>query len=367
MTPELPHFLCDHDELQKRISLIDPRVYDKTRNHLDGAVTWLSPFICHGIIDTSTLAAALLERHKPKECYRFLFELAWREYFHRTWQRRGDAIFSDLLHTQALSSNLVPDAIQYASTGVNVLDESIAHLLEHGTLHNHARMWIAGITCNTAQTKWREPARWMHYHLLDGDLASNTLSWQWVAGTFSHKQYIANQQNLNKYSGDTQAGTWLDCSYEDLAELEVPEVLSQRSKPEYKEVDLGEVLDAKPITPLSGEVAVHSLWNLDKHWQEDVDQHVLFIDQDILEKWPLGPNRWQFIRHWLPAGIDVVMGTREELELACANASALYQEYPACENWPGEATQRRWLYPDPTEDFQSFSQYWKKVRSHVGL
>mgnify|MGYP006195700273 CR=1 FL=1 len=60
-------------------------------------------------------------------------------------------------------------------------------------------MYLAAMVCNNAKSHWLTPARWMYYHLLDGDLASNALSWQWVAGTFSHKKYIANQQNINKY------------------------------------------------------------------------------------------------------------------------------------------------------------------------
>jgi deoxyribodipyrimidine photo-lyase len=367
MTPEHSHFLCDDDELQERILRIDPRAYDKTRNHLDGAVTWLSPFVCHGIIDTTTLAESLIERFSPKDCYRFLYELAWREYFHRTWQRQGESIFSDLLHTQEASSDLMPDAIQHASTGINVLDQSINHLMSHGTLHNHARMWVAGITCNTAKTGWYEPARWMHYHLLDGDLASNTLSWQWAAGTFSHKQYIANQQNLNKFSGSTQTGSWLDCSYELLGELAVPEILCERSQWQRRETDLSSVLDVKAVQPISGEVAIHSIWNLDKYWERSIEQHVLFLDVEFFTQWPLSPNRWQLIRHWLPEGTVVISGTLDDLKSACSKAMPVYREYPACLGWPGRQTPRRWVYPDPPEDYQSFSQYWKRVRKHVGL
>lgn len=367
MTPELSHFLCDDDELQERISRIDPRAYDKTRNHLGGAVTWLSPFVCHGIIDTTTLAESLLGRYARKECYRFLYELAWREYFHRTWQREGNSIFSDLLHTQKVSSELIPNAIQQASTGVDILDQTISHLLAHGTLHNHARMWIAGITCNTAKTGWQEPARWMHYHLLDGDLASNTLSWQWAAGTFSHKQYIANQENLNKFSGGNQTDTWLDCSYEALAEMAVPEVLTERSEWQYEGLDLDSAPDVLAVQPLSGEVAIHSIWNLDKQWEKNIEQHVLFLDVDVLKRWPLSPNRWQLIRHWLPQDMPIVAGTLDELKFACTNAVPVYREYPGCQCWPGRQTPRRWVYPDPPEEYKSFSQFWKQVRKHAGL
>jgi deoxyribodipyrimidine photo-lyase len=97
-------------------------------------------------------------------------------------------------------------------------------------------MWLAMLICNIAGTKWETGAAWMYYHLLDGDLASNTLSWQWVAGTFSSKKYFANQENLNKYgnSQDRQYGTILDKSYEDLAQDSenkvVPSIFKDRSQ-----------------------------------------------------------------------------------------------------------------------------------------
>ena len=367
MTPAFTHFFCDYDDVLERISLIDPRAYDKTRNNLDGAVSWLSPFVCHGVIDTTTLAESLLSQSSPKQCYRFLYELAWREYFHRTWQNQGDSIFSDLLNTQNVSNELVPNAIQTGATGIDVLDKLLRHLVAQGTMHNHARMWTAGITCNTAQTKWQEPARWMHYHLLDGDLASNTLSWQWVAGTFSHKNYIANQENLNKYSGEVQTGTWLDCSYEALAELPVPLIMNARSAWTPENCDLSSILNAKAVSPLFGEVAIHSIWNLDSQWKSSIKQHVLFIDTDYLQQWPLSRKRWELIRHWLPKGTVVMAGTLPELEVACLNALPVYKEYPACRGWPGQPESRRWLYPDPKEDYGSFSQFWKLVKQYAGL
>ena len=367
MKPEISHFRCNYDEVLERISQIDARDYDKTRNHLNGAVSWLSPFISHGVIDTTTVAESLLTRYSPKSCYRYLYELAWREYFHRTWKNRGDEIFSDLLNAQDVGNELIPSAIQQAKTGVDVLDECLTQLIDHGTLHNHARMWIAGITCNTAQTRWQEPARWMHYHLLDGDLASNTLSWQWVAGTFSHKKYIANQNNLNKYSGGTQTDTWLDCSYEDLANMSVPEILTSRDEWNPPETDWASVMNANALHPMSGDVAIHSIWNLDRQWESNIKQHILFLDVEFFRQWPLSPNRWQLIKHWVPEDVKVFAGTIDELKSACINASPIYREYPACQGWPGKQTPRRWLYPDPEDSYKSFSQFWKQVKKHVEL
>ncbi|MEO5685193.1 MAG: FAD-binding domain-containing protein [Chitinophagaceae bacterium] len=65
-----------------------------------------------------------------------------------------------------------------AKTGITAIDEQITLLYETGYMHNPVRMYLAGITCNIGKAHWLQPARWMYYHLLDGDLASNSLSWQ---------------------------------------------------------------------------------------------------------------------------------------------------------------------------------------------
>ena len=86
-------------------------------------------------------------------------------------------------------------------------------------MHNHLRMYVASIVCNVAQSHWINPARWMYYYLLDADWASNSLSWQWVAGSNSNKKYFANQDNINKYCLTTQKGTFLDLDYQKISKI----------------------------------------------------------------------------------------------------------------------------------------------------
>lgn len=358
-------------DVLKRIDAIDPKRYDQTRNYLDGAVTWLSPYITHGVINTHTVAMRVLEKHPESACYRLLYELAWREYFHRVWQEREHAIFRDIHNPQeGVESVCIPRSIAAASTGIEVLDEGIQGLMTHGWMHNHLRMWVAGIVCNTASTAWPAPAKWLYYHLLDGDLASNTLSWQWVAGTFSHKKYIANQDNMNKYSRTAQHGTWLDVDYDTLAKLAVPEVLKSR----VSELDLTQNIPGKPVpksvssaeSGRDGSIGLRSLWNLNPEWmsdQADVPQ-VLFIERQHIDQWPMAPHRWDFILHWVnQLGIDVWVGSVEELvELEATGVRFVREEYPACNHWPGHATERVFHFGVPEKNYRSFSQFWKQVR-----
>lgn len=367
--PTIEHFLCDYQELLSRIDAIDPRSYDVSRNYLDGSVTWLSPFVTHGIIDTALIAKRLLARHSAKQCNRLLFELAWREYFHRVWQQHQDAIFSDMRAApddagNALLNTFPPSVILNGQIGINAIDECVHHLLEHGVMHNHARMWTASLACNIGKTHWLEPARWMHYHLLDGDLASNSLSWQWVAGTFSNKRYIANQDNVNKYAKRTQQSTFIDCTYEELATLTAPDSFHQRSEIQYELNIPGKALAIDADT-----VALRSLWNLDPNWQAKVDHHIVFVNEQHYRQWPMSKNRWRFIKHWVDSipGSEVMFGTVEELNACVAGKSVACRKHTACADWSVEQEPRNWLYRKPAKTFNSFFAFWNQVKDGVGL
>ena len=84
--------------------------------------------------------------------------------------------------------------------GMPVIDWAVRELYATGYLHNHARMWLAAYVVHWRRVQWQAGARWFLTHLLDGDPASNNLSWQWVASTFSHKPYFFNRENLEKYT-----------------------------------------------------------------------------------------------------------------------------------------------------------------------
>jgi len=80
-----------------------------------------------------------------------------------------------------------------------VIDRAVHQLYTTGYLHNHARMWLASYIVHLRKVHWRVGADWMVGYLLDGDLASNHLSWQWVAATFSNKPYLFNAENVARY------------------------------------------------------------------------------------------------------------------------------------------------------------------------
>ena len=107
----------------------------------------------------------------------------------------------------------------------------LAELLSSGYLHNHARMYLASYVVHWRRVSWQAGARWFLHHLLDGDPASNNLSWQWVASTFANKPYIFNLDNLRKY-----ADAGLNVRAEDNVDLDASYgVLTQRLFPRLGE------------------------------------------------------------------------------------------------------------------------------------
>jgi deoxyribodipyrimidine photo-lyase len=167
-----------------RAQRIRPDAYARTRNHLDGAVTGLSPYLTHGVLTLPELLAQVLERHALPVQHKLVFELGWREYFRHVWRHVGDGILESLHPGPLPEGCYAPEVhadIRSASTGVPVIDQAVRTLYATGTLHNHARMWLASYVVHVRRVHWRAGADWLVAHLLDGDLASNHLSWQWPA------------------------------------------------------------------------------------------------------------------------------------------------------------------------------------------
>ncbi len=153
--------------------------------------------------------------------HKFVFELGWREYFRHVWDFRGEEIFQSLHDGPLLESSyatLLPADIRQAATRVPVIDMAVKTMYATGYLHNHARMWLASYVVHMRKVHWRVAADWMYGHLLDGDLASNHLSWQWVAGTGSSKPYLFNADNVARFAPAQwhSPGSVIDQSYEAL-------------------------------------------------------------------------------------------------------------------------------------------------------
>ncbi len=187
----------------QRAAAVRPHDYARSRNHLDGAVTGLSPYLTHGLLTLPEALAAALQHGPLSVDHKLVYEFGWRAFYRHVWTTRGDGILQSL-HNGPLPEGeyapTLPADVRQARTGVPAIDQAVRTLYATGSLHNHARMWLASYLVHLRRVHWRAGADWLVAHLLDGDIASNHLSWQWVAGTGSTKPYLFNADNVAKYA-----------------------------------------------------------------------------------------------------------------------------------------------------------------------
>ena len=191
---------------EQTLGRIDPRRYTKSRNHLRGAVTGLSPYIRHGVLSLAEVRDAVFQRIRSRdEGSKLINELGWRDFWQRMWRDLGDGIHDSQEelktgHDPASYARELPEDIRNGTTGLACMDGFQSELISRGWLHNHARMWMAAYVVHWRKVHWKAGADWFLEHLLDGDPSSNHLSWQWVASSFSHKPYFFNKGNLERFS-----------------------------------------------------------------------------------------------------------------------------------------------------------------------
>jgi deoxyribodipyrimidine photo-lyase len=221
---------------RERLAQVHPKDYAYTRNALDGAVTCLSPYLTHGFLTVPDVAHTMYHKHRLGIQHKLIFELGWREYYQHLQHHLGDGIAQPLregvLPESAYSLEL-PEDVRHGCTRVPAIDMAVRMLYGTGYLHNHARLWLASYVVHMRKVHWRVGADWLYSHLLDGDLASNYLSWQWVAATGSNKPYLFNADNVEQFAPEPwhSRGTGIDASYELIEILATnPATVAQSSK-----------------------------------------------------------------------------------------------------------------------------------------
>ncbi|MEM0986735.1 MAG: FAD-binding domain-containing protein [Pseudomonadota bacterium] len=203
---------------EKRLAAFKGRMgrhYAGERNHDLGPsdrsnVSALSPWVRSRQLLEEELVRAALDRFALSTAEKFVQEVCWRTYFkgwleHRptVWDdyRRGLNYRFDAVASNSGLAKAYEEAIE-GRTGIEGFDDWARELVETGYLHNHARMWFASIWIFTLRLPWELGADFFLKHLMDGDAASNTCSWRWVAGLHTPgKTYLARRSNIAKYTG----------------------------------------------------------------------------------------------------------------------------------------------------------------------
>lgn len=365
-------FFTAYDEILQCIQAIDPVKYAATRNFTNGAVTKLSPYISRGVISGRQVLQAVLQKgYTHHQIIKLIQELAWREYFQRVWQHLGNDIWKDIKHPQQpVFHHQMIKSINEASTGIEAIDHHIRLLYETGYMHNHLRMYTASLACNIAKAHWHQPSKWMYYHLLDGDIASNTCSWQWVAGSFASKKYYCNQENINRYTGFNQTNSFLDKPYEEIISMPVPEILDAAI-----ELKLETILPPAqlPVLDTRKRTFIYNSYHLDPLWRKEEDANrILLLEPSHFKKYPVSEKVMAFIIGLagnIP-GMQVFVGEINDIvrlynDDQTGRQMIVSKKHPAFLHYPGTKDAYDWIFDEVTGYYPSFSAYWKRCEKYL--
>ena len=166
-------------------------------------VSCLSPYISHRLITEYEVAKIVLAKFPYQKVEKYIQEIFWRVYW-KGWLELRPQVWSDF--TEDLKALKEDDNYKKAINGetqIKCFNDWVNELKENNYLHNHTRMWFASIWIFTLNLPWQKGAEFFMKHLFDGDAASNTLSWRWVAGLQTKgKHYVAQAWNISKFTNN---------------------------------------------------------------------------------------------------------------------------------------------------------------------
>ena len=186
--------------------------YSKLRNFDYGPdnrsnISCLSPYITHGIINEKEVIKKSLDKFSFAKNEKFIQEVLWRTYW-KGWLELRPSVWTDFLielkkiKEDFQNNQTYKNAIE-GKTNVECFNYWVNELKENNYLHNHTRMWFASIWIFTLNLPWQLGAEFFMQHLYDGDAASNTLGWRWVAGVQTQgKHYLASEWNIKKFTNN---------------------------------------------------------------------------------------------------------------------------------------------------------------------
>ncbi len=186
--------------------------YTKSRNFDFGIqnrknTSCLSPYVSHGIISEAEIINKVLKKHLFNKTEKFVQEVLWRIYW-RGWLEQRPMVWNDYLiklktlNEEYKTNKNYLNAIK-GETNIQCFNDWVNELKETNYLHNHTRMWFASIWIFTLELPWELGAEFFLKHLYDGDSASNTLGWRWVAGIQTPgKHYVASEWNIKKFTNN---------------------------------------------------------------------------------------------------------------------------------------------------------------------
>ena len=203
------------DYSSKRNYDLGPKSRENTSN--------LSKYISHRIINEYDLVKEVLSQYNLQKVDKFIQEVFWRVYW-KGWLEHRPEVWRDFVDSDPTYSEEEYKKAINGETGIECFDDWVKELKTENYLHNHTRMWFASIWIFTLNLPWELGARFFMKYLFDGDAASNTLSWRWVAGIQTQgKNYLARESNIRKFTNQRYMNTSLN---ENALPLENPKIYS---------------------------------------------------------------------------------------------------------------------------------------------
>ena len=198
--------------------------YSRYRNYDFGPdnrnnISLLSPYISHRTLFEYDIVKSCLKKYKVDQVEKFIQEIFWRVYW-KGWLELRPEVWTDFCdsYLSIEQSKFYKKALD-GNTGIRCFDEWVNELKEYNYLHNHSRMWFASIWIFTLKLPWQLGAAFFMEHLYDGDPASNTLSWRWIAGIQTRgKHYLARSSNISKFTNQRFQYTQLTTDAEPIFE-----------------------------------------------------------------------------------------------------------------------------------------------------
>ena len=186
--------------------------YSKLRNFDFGPenksnTSCLSPYITHGVINELEVIKKSLSKFSFTKNEKFIQEILWRTYW-KGWLELRPGVWIDYLNDLKKIREEFKDNTDYknaieGNTSIDCFNVWVKELKENNYLHNHTRMWFASIWVFTLDLPWQLGAEFFMKNLYDGDAASNTLGWRWVAGIQTQgKNYLASEWNIKKFTNN---------------------------------------------------------------------------------------------------------------------------------------------------------------------
>ena len=170
-------------------------------------ISCISPYISHGILNELEVIDKALKKFSFSKNEKFIQEVLWRTYW-KGWLELRPNVWTDYLIELKIMREKYKDNKDYlnaidGNTNIECFNEWVKELKEFNYLHNHTRMWFASIWIFTLNLPWQLGAEFFMKHLYDGDAASNTLGWRWVAGIQTQgKHYLASEWNIKKFTNN---------------------------------------------------------------------------------------------------------------------------------------------------------------------